>query len=204
MKTSGRGFTLVEILVAVAIFSIIAAISFTGLANFLKQRDQITLRTQRLHQLQSAMLLLEQDLRFAVSRSVRNGYGDVEGAMASGGVTELAPGELLRFTTLKPDSGNRERQRIERVAWRLRGNTLTRTVWRVMDRDRDSEELTRVVLEGVIAVQLDFLRFDDRTRTLERLDTWLEPLLLPSGVEVLLTLSAEHQVRRLLEVPGGS
>jgi len=204
MKTSGRGFTLVEILVAIAIFSIIAAISFTGLANFLKQRDQITLRTQRLHQLQSAMLLLEQDLRFAVSRSVRNGYGDVEGAMVSGGVTELAPGELLRFTTLKPEGGDRQRQRMERVAWRLRDHTLTRTVWRVIDRDKDSEELTRIVLEDVNSVQMDFLRFDDRTRTLERLDAWLEPLLLPSGVEVLLTLSAENQVRRLLEVPGGS
>ena len=57
-----HGFTLVEMLVAMGIFAIIAVISYSGLSQFLQNRDVLKQRTNQLHRLQPTMVLLEQDL----------------------------------------------------------------------------------------------------------------------------------------------
>lgn len=203
-SSAGSGFTLIEMLVAMAIFAVIAAISYSGLAQFLQNRALVEQRTDRLHSLHTAMLLLEQDLRYAVNRPVRDGFGDAEPVLVSGSDNPLAPGEILRLTTSRPSTAMAQVQRLERVAWRLDGGKLQRVSWRVLDRDQDSEELARTVLADVREVSVEYFQWIAESRTLQRSSSWLQPDALPAGVEMLLTLDSGEQFRRVLEIANGS
>lgn len=199
-----NGFTLIEMLVAIGIFAVIAVISYSGLSQFLHNRALLQQRTDRLHSLHTAMLLLEQDLRFAVARPVRDGFGDPEPVLVAGSDNELAPGELLRLTTARPSVELAPAQRLERVAWRLDDGTLLRVSWRVLDRDQDSEELSRAVLRDVRDLDLEYLRWSAETQTLQRSSGWPDTGTLPVGVDLLLTLDSGDQYRRVLVMANGS
>ena len=102
MKKSG-GFTLLEMVVAIGIFSVIAAISYASIDRFLDIRTTIKLRHDQLRLLQRTMGLMEMDMRFMLNRPVRDGFGDDEASLISFGSLALDEGELVRLTTSQPD-----------------------------------------------------------------------------------------------------
>ena len=61
-------FTLIEIMVAVAIFAVIAAIAFPALIQFLDVRERIYSKNQSLDSLQKTFLFMSRDLSYAVNR----------------------------------------------------------------------------------------------------------------------------------------
>ena len=63
-----RGFALFELLVAVAIFSIMGVISYRSLAAVMRTRETLASETRRLGEAQFAIALLERDLRQAAPR----------------------------------------------------------------------------------------------------------------------------------------
>ena len=95
--TPGRGFTLLEMIVAISIFSIIAIVSYASLNRFLDQRDWIETKNEKLKQLQIAYLVIGQDLRRLSPRIVRDGFGDAEPLFIAMSPTDTAIGEVLRF-----------------------------------------------------------------------------------------------------------
>ncbi len=70
MKTS-KGFTLIEILVALAVFAIMAAISSAALYDVFHTREQLNLQANQLNRLQLAYSLINNDLQLVSARSVR-------------------------------------------------------------------------------------------------------------------------------------
>jgi len=56
------GLTLIELLVAVAIFSLLAALAYGGLINVLATRTAVDVESQRLAKLQRAFLRIGRDL----------------------------------------------------------------------------------------------------------------------------------------------
>ena len=60
-KTRMRGFTLIEILVALAIFSLMAVMLFGGFIAISNQVDWSRARADRLQQIQTSMIYLSRD-----------------------------------------------------------------------------------------------------------------------------------------------
>lgn len=198
---SGRGFTLLEMIVAIAIFGVIAAISYSALNNFLDARAHINAENDRLRALQSAFVLLEQDLRYAVNRPVRDNFGDPEPAFTGTTGAGLAEGERLRLTTLRPAPAADDAQRAARVAWRLVDGELSRMTWPVLDRDLDSRGRERRVLTNVDELGFRFLSYEGGG-VLTASSEWTRDGALPAGVEVtVLVDDADYQ--RILQVGGG-
>lgn len=202
MKPS-RGFTLLEMVVAISIFAVIAAISYTGLVRFLDARTIINERQDELRVLQRAMTLMEKDVRFMHNRPVRDGFGDLEPALAANADLPLAEGEFLRLTTSRPDPALGSTSRLQRVAWRLIAGDLQRVVWTVLDRDQDSKEFVSTVLRGVETAAMRYFFFS-QSNTLQAENDWLIPTALPAGVEFVLTLRDGAQYRRVFAVAGSS
>lgn len=198
---SSHGFTLLEMVVAIAIFAIIAAISYSALNNFLEARAHINNENERLGALQTMFVLLEQDLRYAVNRTVRNEYGDVEPAFVGSVDQPLAGGERLRLTTVRPAPVGAGVHQVTRVAWRLNDGVLYRVAWRVLDRDIDSEEYQRRVMEDIDDFGLRYFGFDgDNELSVD--DEWASDTKLPAGVEVSVLPGGESQYQRIFQVAG--
>lgn len=70
-----RGFTLVELLVAVAIFAVIAALAYGGLDSVIHQRTRTREVMHRLRTLQLAITIMTDDLSQIEPRPVRDPLG---------------------------------------------------------------------------------------------------------------------------------
>lgn len=196
-----RGFTLLEMVVAIAIFAIIAAISYSALNNFLDARAHINRHNEKLRALQTMFVLLEQDLRYAVNRTVRNEYGDMEPAFVGGTDQPLAEGERLRLTTVRPASVGAGAHQLTRVAWRLNDGTVYRVAWRVLDRDIDSTAYQRRLMVDVDDIGFRYFTFDSEDE-LSTKDEWAGDSRLPAGVEVTVLPKQGPAYQRTLQVAG--
>jgi general secretion pathway protein J len=136
------GFTLVEVLVAVAIFALIGVMAAQILTRILDAQARTTERGARLVALQRAVQRLERDLLQVSDRGIRDGFGDAQPALRL-----QLPG-VLSFTR----DGWRNplglpRSELQRVEWRLgEDGTLERAFWTVLDRAEDSEAIVQRIL----------------------------------------------------------
>lgn len=195
------GFTLLEMVVAIGIFAVIAAISYGSLNSFLDARAQIDERRKEINAIQTAMTLMELDFRYAVDRSVRDQYGDNEPAFITGGNGGSSVGELVRMTTAQPAVGVGTKHRLKRVAWRLNDGKLSRVTWRVLERDIDSPEYERTLLESVEDFDLRYFGFNEDDE-LQITDEWLEGITIPAGLEVRFSVRGYGEFRRVFDVAG--
>jgi general secretion pathway protein J len=196
-----NGFTLLELIVALGIFALLAAMGYSGLNSVMTARQITTQHAERLSQLQMAFLWLGRDIEQAVDRSIRDEYGVVNPAMR-GVETGLYQLELTRTGWRNP--AGRARSNLQRVAYGLREGKLIRIYWNVLDRAQDSKPLESVLLDGVDKLELRFLTTGNKWQA-----SWPSSQLggvasttPPRVVEVTLETAAEGRITRLFRVPG--
>ena len=155
-----QGFTLLEVMIAVAIFSLLAMGTYRMLSTVLKT-DEVTRQHERdLRELSRAFASLDRDINQTLNRSVRDAYGDERATLlgelgASDGNAAL---EFSRNGWRNPLGG--ARAQVQRVRWRLAGEKLERLYWNVLDQAVDSQPRVQKVLDGVQSLELRFL--DDK------------------------------------------
>ncbi|MGM0593467.1 MAG: type II secretion system minor pseudopilin GspJ [Pseudomonadota bacterium] len=197
-----HGFSLLELLVAVAVFAAVSAIAYSGLHSVLETRQQTNLHAERLQSLQRTMLTLQRDLSQAVDRPVRDQFGDEEPSLF-----QDSTGEYLLVLTRagRANPLGLRRSGLRRVAYRLDEGRLERHLWRGLDHSQGAEPFPVVLLERVRDVELRYLDADNAWQ-----DAW-PPLdaeegqadRLPRAVEVVLELEEWGQFRRLIPLPPG-
>jgi general secretion pathway protein J len=195
-----NGFTLLELLVALGIFAVLAAMAYGGLNSVMMARQVTNQHADRLSQLQMAFLLLGRDVEQAVDRSIRDEYGDVQPAMLG---VETGRYQLELTHTGWRNPAGRARSNLQRVAYGIRDGALVRAYWNVLDRAQDSQPLESVLLDEVDKLELRFL--DDKNKWR---DSWPsaqlggQPSVVPpKAVEVTLETKAEGRITRLFRVP---
>ena len=154
---SQKGFTLFELLIAIALFSLLGIATYRMFESVLRTDKAVRDQEQTLRELSRAILVMERDLLQIVPRSIRDGYGDRRDAFfgqmgAEDGSFAI---ELTRNGWRNP-TGMR-RSNLQRVRWRLAGQTLERVYWGVLDRDIGSQPRVQRVLEGVLDIKLRYL-----------------------------------------------
>jgi general secretion pathway protein J len=200
MKACGSkftGFTLLEMVVAIGIFAVIAAVVYPAIQQFLNARERLNDKSTVLTSLQNTMLFLENDLRYVLDRQVRDGYGDPEVAFS----TDIESDEIIRLTTAYPDIGVYGSSVPKRVAWIYDDTDLLRRTWGVLDRVTDTSESTRLMLENVTDLDIRFATVDgnglDWSKDLEVGQS------LPLAIEISFELEDSLTFRRVIELPGG-
>jgi len=197
-----RGFTILEMAIAIGIFAIIAVISYGALIQFLNTRDKLSERHSDLRELQFLFSLMEQDFRFMTDRSVRDEYGETELAVIATPSNDLEEGELIRFTTALPDPNSQDWYQLQRVSWRLLDGEIHRVSWPVLDRDVDTPEKQRLIYRTLADLEVIYYTWSDDDG-LKSQDEWTSDKL-PFGIELLATLDSGTEYRRLLEVANGA
>lgn len=200
---SARGFTLVEVLVAIFIFAIVAAIAMGGYNELVKQTDIVNASANRTREIQAALQRLHIDFTSLEPRPVREPLGDsILPALRSDARRET----LVEFTHSGwSNPAGMPRSTLQRVSYRLENNRLLREYWLVLDRTMTSEPESAVLLDRVDRMQLRYL--DSNRRWHEQ---W-PPLgysapdasrVRPIAVEITVELEDWGELKRLIEVPG--
>ena len=208
LKPRQSGFTLLELLVSMGIFALMAAMAYGGLNVIIKERQITEEHAARLAQLQSSFLWLGRDIEQTVNRSIRDEYGDSQLALSGAEVGRFQL-EFTRGGWRNPVG--RARSNLQRVAYSVRENQLIRSYWNVLDRAQDSKPLETVLLDGVNRMELRFLSSNKSSGQSKQEwgDSWPSNALgaqpsdnPPLAVEVILETEAEGRITRLFRVPG--
>jgi len=196
-----RGFTLLELVVAIAIFGLMSAMAYGGLNSVLNTRDHADRQADRLAQVQKAFTILGRDIEQAVNRPVRDNYtGEMLPLSGSGYGSAVL--ELSRTGQRNPMG--QQRSHLQRVAYALADGSLQRQSWRVVDRSSDSEPQQSLLLDNVKTVELRFMDKDHQWQP-----QWPSvaadpdaPPTLPRAVEITLELDDWGRLSRIFEVGG--
>lgn len=198
------GFTLLELLVALAIFALLSVMAYAGLSTVLTANQVLDTNMERLSEVQRSITFLSRDIRQTVNRGIRDTFGDIKLPLigASEFDTLGTPTIELTHTGYANPLGTK-RSFLQRVAYRVEENILYRNSWRVLDQAQDSQADALAICQNVEALQL---------RYLDQANTWHEQWppsdpdyrgsVLPMAVEVTLTLTDWGKVVRLLPLVG--
>ena len=208
------GFTLIEVLIAMAITAFVSMIAYTSLSTVMSGVERLRENTDRIYEVNRALMIISRDLRQFANRPVRDEFGQVEPA--------LTGGLLARFTLSFTRTGwhnpnDHPRSNLQRINYRLEDGGLWRDSYAVLDRAADTEPQTVLLLDEVDDLQLTFLPVLEALQvqtggttidTANWSENWVagssEPgqdLAPPVAIEMMLQLEDWGEVRRIYALP---
>lgn len=196
-----RGFTLIEVLVAIAIFAILSALAYGALGQTISSSEILGERMDRLLAIQRTMQQFDQDFMQLAPRPVRKDLGDnhspaLQADLLSGLAIELTRSGWSNPTALP-------RGTLQRVAYVVEDDELLRYYWQVLDRTYSNDPIIVTLLDDVESLTVRYLPVNG-----EWLDGWPPETLggptelrsRPRAVEIILQLADEGEITRLIEV----
>ncbi len=196
------GFSLLELVVAVAIFAVVAAAAYGSLASIARTRAALVAEQDRFAQVQRAVGVLGDALRQAVGRAVRGNDGHLLPALL-GGPDQV---EFTRVGFANPLA--EPRSNLQRSVFALADGSLQEGRYAALDRAPGSVPLRRELLPRAGRLQLRYLGCDRAWR-----ESWPPRELLPCqreaaalsqlprAVELRIAPAGLGEIRRIVELP---
>jgi general secretion pathway protein J len=199
------GFTLLELLVAVAILAVIGVASYKLLASTIATRDRAMEHDQGLMQLQRAMETMQRDIEQTAPRPIRDEFGDKQPALYFPASNTM---DLTRTGWRNPMGD--PRSDMVRVRYVLEGGRLRRYYWDALDRMPGAQPHGSDLLDHVTDFHLRAMDSSSGNWS----DSW--PLVaqtakqqsndeapLPTAIEVTFTMAPYGALRRVFRVVEG-
>ncbi|NNJ92080.1 MAG: type II secretion system minor pseudopilin GspJ [Gammaproteobacteria bacterium] len=190
------GFTLLELLIAIAVFSLVSVMSYSGLKTVIDSNNHIQLKSDQYQQLDRLFLLMQQDFYQMIDRPVRDAFGDPQPALiANGG----SAGFFLEFTRAGAlNIANPQVPLLRRVAYLLDNGIVKRRSWQVLDRLQSSEFLDVELLDNVADMEVSFF-YDDWKTQIQRQNV-PSGQGLPKAIAISLVVEGIGSIRRVWAV----
>lgn len=156
---SEQGMTLIELLVAIAIFAVMTASMFLAFNSFNTSKEVMDKNAERLKQFQLAFNFIGRDVLQLAPRPVRDEFGSAE-RLPSLMADDSPMVEFSRLGWNRSPFSKAKRSEIQRVRYYWEEGKLVRASWKVLDRAEDSAPVRTVLLDGVDAMSLVFHYYD--------------------------------------------
>jgi general secretion pathway protein J len=198
LKKNQKGFTLLEILIALFVFTIVAMIMVSALHTALTIQTTTEKNARRFNHLQTTILLMSRDLEQTIDRSILNAGGTEEPALY-GTNTEI------KFTHagLANPFWELNRSTLQRTHYFLRKNSLFRETWPVLDQTRHTQASHRLLLKEVTDLRFQYLDQHGKFQ-----NAWPVPgqteAGLPRAIRVLITTKNRGNISQLYVIAGQS
>jgi general secretion pathway protein J len=207
-----RGFTLIEVVIAMFIAAIMFAIGYGAINQALVDRDELNISQARVTEIQRGMRVVAQDFAQITDRPARDTSGS--GQLMPAIVADARNETLLTFSRNGwSNPAGIQRPAEQRVRYRFIDGSLVREHWLSVDPALNAEPRQRVLLTRVKAVEVRFLDPLSRQWSNEwpvASSTNLGPttpatihLLMtrPLAIEFTVVFEDWGRVQRLFEVP---
>ena len=183
MYVNSSGFTLIEVLLAIAIFAMISLASFSIFDGVIKSESVSKEKMQRLNDVQSAWLVIERDFLQIAQRSIRiEGEAPLSGFIHTSSHTFSSNNQAIAFVRhgwinpglLIPRSD------VQSVAYRIEDNNLERLHYNFVDAVAGEEPKVRKLLSQIDAFDIEY--FYNRQ--------WQKELIkeqMPQAINIILT-----------------
>ena len=178
-----HGFTLIEILIALAVFAILSTITSSAIYHAFNTRARVTLQADRLSALQLAITVLNRDTQQIISRSVRGDGLQVVPAL-------IGEPHYLEFTRQNP---------LTRVAFSCRKSQLVRRRWDTLDSPVRNRYQEKILLDGLSHCQFAYL-----AQGLQVLPDWTGGPLNPLAIQLSADVEGWGKMSLLFKLDGGT
>ncbi len=196
-----KGFTLIEVLVAMVVFGVLTILAYMSLGQTLANADMLTERMQRLQSVQRTMRYLSNDLAAASPRPVRHELGDSYRPAVMVSVANDFALAVTHGGWSNPAGLPRSTQ--QRSVYLLEDGKLFRVYYNVLDSTFSNNAISTEILGGVERLEFRLLQ-DNGDQTNQWPPAGVRGAsaerLRPRAVEIILTLEGEGEIRRIIEV----
>ncbi|VAW62563.1 hypothetical protein MNBD_GAMMA11-806 [hydrothermal vent metagenome] len=200
------GFTLIEVMIAMAIFAIVSSLAYSGLQSVMNSKIKTEAALERLQELQMTMLMLSSDFQ---QLSDRDGHDALGGRLLK--LTTRDPGLVVDFTRGGwRNPANQPRSTLQRVAYRVEEDRLIRVHWAYVDRADDDIRIERTLISNIDSLELRFLNNRGQwindwpnpngQRAPTNPDGSVPTPESPRAVEITLKMSDWGEIKRLIRV----
>ena len=197
-----RGFTLIEVLVAIAIFSILAAMSYRALTAVLETRQRVEQENRKWRTIGYAVSRIEQDIGAAINRPVRDASGIVRPALVGNPVPLPGEGQLMLTRSGELDAQGYETAPI-RVGYVLRDGVLVLLTWPVLDEAVGTTPTVTPLLSGVQRLEFAYAGQNGQPTPFWPQTAQTAPVVglgtdpLPAAVAMRITFDSGEQLSRM-------
>lgn len=196
IKANERGFTMVEMLVALAIFSMISVAGVALLQSAASSQLVVKERLSDLSETARAIAVMESDLAQAIARPVRTNATTTTPAFSANGLG--VAGQIFALTRAgQANLDDAPKPELQHVAYALENGALKRISWSMLD---GGKAQPTILLKDVASVTARFRDAEGNWRS-----DWdaSDPLALPRALELELTQNRAAPVRLLFLVGTG-
>lgn len=196
-----QGFTLIEVLVSIAIFATLSVAAYQ-VVNQIQRSNEVSIeRSSRLNALQRSLVILDNDFRQMAQRQFRTNGEEASSKLILMQEYLLDSDTVgVMFTRLGWHNPQQQfpRGEVTKVGYRIKEETLERVWWRYPDTPTGQEGVVTPLLEGIEAFSLEFYNGSSW------LKEWQTDGALPKAVRLKLTLKDYGEIERIYLTPSGS
>ncbi|MBD0787607.1 type II secretion system minor pseudopilin GspJ [Vibrio sp. Y2-5] len=200
-RMRNNGFTLIEVLVAIAIFASLSIGAYQVLNQVQRSNELSQQRTTRLNEINRAVVLMDADFRQIAARQFRTQGGEPSKQFIiwQDALFESEQKGIV-FTRLGWSNPQQQfpRGEITKVAYRIRDGVLEKIWWRYPDTPIGQDGIVTPILTQVDSWSMRFY-FEGKWS-----DTWEQNMALPDAIAVKMTLADYGDIERIYLVAGGA
>jgi general secretion pathway protein J len=199
-----RGFTLIEILIALFIFAIMATIATVALKRIFADKAILDNHIKQITALQMAVAIIRLDLTQAIDRPIRDQQGNLTIAF-QGSTTSLT---FTRTGNINP-LGHYTMSNLQRITYNM-SSGLQRSIAPVLDNAPHTKTTSRSLLAGAKNWHISY--YNDK---MQQFDNWPVPQLastntkekpnpLPAAVDIKFTVDNLGDMEMLIPIYAGN
>jgi general secretion pathway protein J len=194
VSSKALGFTLLELLISMVIFSSMTLMAYSGLHSVIVSNKVTQAHEEALKALQRSMMFLEKDVRQLAARTRHADYGESLPALQT---TELELTAVLEFTRYgNPNPAGKMRSALQRVRYVLDKGELQRWSWALVDH-LEGKPIIMPLMKEVESISFRFLAAKNQWKTEWKVKN---KAALPRAVEIKIQHKRWGNIERLISV----